>query len=126
MRIAVCSTGRNLNSPVDDRFGRCAYFVLVDENGNHIQTVANSAVSSPQGAGIAAAQLLIDHQVDTVLAGRVGPKAIKPLKSAGIKVFTGISGTVNESLENFRKGKLSPLEQANAAAHGGGRARGGR
>lgn len=120
MRIAICAAGQDLNSPVEQRFGRSPYFILVDENGRHIETLANSALDSPQGAGIASAQLLVNHRVDTVLVGRVGPKAIQPLQAAGIKIFSGISGTVQESLEMFKQGKLTELDRPNAATRGGG------
>lgn len=124
--IAISSTGPDLNSQVDQRFGRCPYFVLVNKDGEYLKTLNNSAMDSPQGAGISTAQLLVDNKVDTVLVGRIGPKAIQPLQSAGINIFSGISGTVKESVASFKNGNLSPLNQANSAAHGGGQMRGGR
>ena len=119
MQIAICSNNHDLNSQVDERFGRCAYFVVVDETGNLVKAVSNSSLNSPQGAGIAAAQLLINNQVDTVLTGRMGPKAMKPLQAAGIDIYTGISGTVEQTLDLFFKGSLTQLETANSPKHGG-------
>ncbi len=101
-----------MDSKVEDRFGRCSYFVLVDERGNHIDTLTNTSLDSPQGAGIAAAQLLINNKVDTILTGRVGPKALKPLQSAGINIFTGVSGTVDHSIALFQQGKLAEINKA--------------
>ena len=118
MRIAICSNNQDLNSPVDDRFGRCAYFVLVDKTGNLVKAVSNSSLNSPQGAGIAAAQLMINNQVDTVLTGRIGPKAMKPLQTAGINIYTGISGTVKQTFDLFSKGSLTQLNAANSPRHG--------
>lgn len=122
MRIAVSAGGRTPDSKVEDRFGRCFYFVLVDEEGNHLETLTNTSLDSPQGAGIAAAQLLINTKVDAILTGRVGPKALKPLQTAGIKIYTGVSGTVEQSVGLFQKGKLKEIEKAGDTVPGRRRA----
>ncbi|MCF8010366.1 MAG: NifB/NifX family molybdenum-iron cluster-binding protein [Clostridiales bacterium] len=126
MKIAICSTGSDLNSSTDPRFGRCPYFVLVDEKGNHLQTLENESQNSPHGAGISTAQFMINNGVSTVLAGKIGPKAIQPLLSAGIDIYTGISGSVNQALQSYNENKLSRTNNANASPHSGSGGGGGR
>lgn len=121
MKIAICAQGTGLESPVDERFGRAPYFVLVDEKGTVLESLENPAASSAQGAGISAAQALINRQVNAVLTGRVGPKAFRTLKAAKVKIYTGVAGTVKDTLEKYTRGQLSELETENSAPrHGGG------
>ena len=41
MKIAVTSTGRELDSPVDPRFGRAAYFLVVDSENFDFEVLDN-------------------------------------------------------------------------------------
>ena len=84
--IAVTSTGPEMDSPMDPRFGRCTYFAIIDPSGN-MKPVANGAQSLGNGAGIEAAKQVSDLKVGTVITGNVGPNAFRVLAAAGIKVF---------------------------------------
>jgi len=106
MRVAVSSSGRDLESPVDPRFGRCAYFVIVDTETMRFETISNSSIGMTHGAGIGAAQLVVSKGVKAVLTGNVGPNAFSALSAAGVQVVTGIAGTVKDVVEKFKLGEL--------------------
>jgi len=119
MRIAVSSTGPNAAAPVDERFGRCKYFLVFDEKENLLETISNDALSSAEGAGIKSVQTLIKHRVDVVLTGRVGPKAMIAIQAAGLAVYAGVSGTAAQSLKRYWEGELQSLLSPNTASHSG-------
>ncbi|MDI6850316.1 MAG: NifB/NifX family molybdenum-iron cluster-binding protein [bacterium] len=106
MKIAITSTGKNPDSLVDPRFGRCAYFAIVDSDTMEFKFVMNPALSRPGGAGINAAQFLIDEGVEVVVSGNVGPNAEQALRAGGVKIVTGVSGTLREVLEKIKKGEI--------------------
>jgi len=106
MRAAVSSSGTDPESPVDPRFGRCAYFVIVDTETMRFETISNSNIGTPHGAGIGAAQLIASKGVKAVLTGNVGPNAFSALSAAGVRVVTGAAGTVKDVVEKFKLGEL--------------------
>ncbi len=106
MKIAVTSLGPEVNSQVDPRFGRAACFVLVDMETLELQAVENAGAAAGGGAGVNAAKAVIDAGAEAVLTGNCGPNAERALKAAGVKLFTGVSGTVAEAIERFKEGKL--------------------
>ena len=119
MKIAVSAIGQDLDAQVDPRFGRCQYFLIIDLDSMEFESLANDSAAASGGAGIAAAQMIIGKGIEAVLTGNCGPNAFGVLDSAGIKVFTGVSGTVREAIENYRAGKLQASSQATASAHSG-------
>lgn len=102
MKIAVSSAGSTLEAGIDERFGRCACFLVVDSETMNFQAIDNSGRSAKHGAGIVSAQRLVDEQVEMVLTGRCGPKALRVLEAAGIQVKTGMNGTVRDALAQFK------------------------
>lgn len=118
-KIAITSAGPTLDSPVDGRFGRCEYFVICDDNGDGVIAVANSARSLGGGAGIQAAQQLVDLDVVAVLTGDVGPNAFRVLSAAGVKVYVGCTGHCADALQQYRAGKLSEAGGPTSPGHHG-------
>ncbi len=107
MKIVVSSIGGGLESEVDPRFGRAPMFVLVDTDTGETETVDNSAgASAAQGAGIQAAETVSRLGAECLITGHCGPKAFRTLQAAGIKVYTGASGTIAEAIEEFKTGAL--------------------
>jgi len=106
MKVCVTATANNLDAPVDPRFGRCAYFIIVDLETMRFEAVPNAAASSWGGAGIQAAQMIASRGVNVVITGNVGPNAFQALSAAGIKVVTGAYGTVREVIERYKRGEL--------------------
>jgi predicted Fe-Mo cluster-binding NifX family protein len=107
MRIAVTSEGTSMSSPVDPRLGRAACFVVVDTESGDYTAVDNSAnLNAIQGAGIQAGRLISELGVKVLLTGQVGPKAAATLRAAGVKVYTGATGTVSEAVAQYMAGTL--------------------
>jgi len=118
MKIAVTAQGTALESQVDPRFGRAKYFVVIDTDSDDFEAVDNAQnLNAAQGAGIQAARNVAELGVEAVLTGHCGPNAFRTLTAAGIKVFTGASGSVKEAVEKFKSGELSEASDADVTGH---------
>lgn len=108
MRICITAKNPTLGSEVDTRFGRAPWFIRIDTENDQWEALENQAVNYSGGAGIAAAQFLIDHQTEAVLSGDFGPNASEALRAANIKmhVFTPNIKTVQQAAEAFKKNCL--------------------
>jgi predicted Fe-Mo cluster-binding NifX family protein len=105
-KICVSATGSSIDSQVDPRFGRCAYFIIADADTMDYYYLPNPAYESPHGAGIQAAQVVASQRVKAVITGMVGPNAHHVLSAAGIDVITGTSGTVKDAIQRYKSGEL--------------------
>jgi len=119
MKVAVTAVGPSLDDEVDPRFGRCAYFVVVDPGTMESEAIENASVSLGHGAGIQSAQVMSEKGVEVVLTGNCGPNAFMTLSAAGIQVILGVGGSAREAVEQFKSGALSSAAGANVAGHFG-------
>ena len=118
MKIVVTAQGAEMESPVDPRFGRAKYFVLVDtETGQHQAHNNSQNLNAPQGAGIQAAQTVAQLGAEVALSGHVGPRAYATLTAANVAIHTGTGGTVKEAIEQFQAGRLEPAAKADVQGH---------
>ena len=118
MKIAITSRGESLDSEMDPRFGRCQYFIILDDGDvQNFKAIKNDAAMSGGGAGIQAAQNIAQHQPDAVLTGNCGPKAFKVLQAAGVEVAVGVKGKVKDAVQGFLEGKYQPVKEANVEGH---------
>jgi predicted Fe-Mo cluster-binding NifX family protein len=101
-RICITSSGKNMESEVDPRFGRAQYLLLIDPETMELEVIENPNIEAAHGAGIQAAQLITSQNVKTVLTGNCGPNAERVLKAAGIEVVTGITGNVKSALSKHK------------------------
>ena len=126
MKIGIPSNGNDLFQAFASVFGRCSYFVIVNSsNQKVIATYPNKAQNAAGGAGIQAAQSLVNQQVEVVIAPRMGPNAWNVLQAAGVKIYTGFNGTLQQNIEAFLAGKLIEMTMATGFGPGRGRGRGG-
>jgi predicted Fe-Mo cluster-binding NifX family protein len=119
MKIAVSSSGNDLGSQVDPRFGRCAYFVIVETDDMGFEAFENGSIALGGGAGIQAAQFVASKGAKAVITGNVGPNAVQTLSAAGVETFVGQSGTVREAIERYTKGDINSTSTPNVADHYG-------
>jgi len=127
MKIVVTAEGNDLSAPTNPRFGRCPTFIFVETDTMAFQAVPNPAVSASGGAGIQAAQLVVEQGAGAVLTGNLGPNAADVFGAAGVPVYFNNESTVRAAVEAFKAGKLPLARGANVPAHAGmgmGRGRG--
>jgi len=112
MKIAISSTGNDITSNVDIVFGRCPYFIIAEiENKKiiRIEAVKNTSIEKMSGAGISAAQAVVEKGAKAVITGNIGPRASDVLRQFKIEVYNG-SGIVKEVLQKFIDGKLEKIQ----------------
>ncbi len=118
MKLAITATGKDLDAQTDSRFGRAAYFIMVDADTMAFEAVSNSqSLDLPQGAGIQAGQTIVKNKVDVLITGNCGPKAFQLLQNAGVKIYIGASGTVRDAISQYKSGKLKLAESPNVEGH---------
>ena len=110
MKICITSEGKTLDSKVDPRFGRCQNFILVNPDTLEFEAIENSNINQAGGAGIQSGQLMASKGIKAVLTGNVGPNAFQTLNAGGIDIYTGVSGSVKETIEAYKSGKLKKTE----------------
>lgn len=117
MKVVVSALGTSLDDRVDERFGRAAYLLVVDDDRFDVEVVDNSAnLNALQGAGLGAAEVVSDHGATTVITGHLGPKAFRALQLAGATGYDGTGMTVRGAVEELKAGKLARLTQGEAHA----------
>jgi predicted Fe-Mo cluster-binding NifX family protein len=110
MKLIITTSSADIDGRVDSRFGRAAYFVIVDTDTLEWQALLNPAVNASGGAGIRAAQFVADQDCDAVVSGDFGPNAYNALKTAEVPMyFLGACSTPREVIKYFKKGQLDPL-----------------
>lgn len=125
MKVAVSSTGNHLDSLIDPRFGRCAYFVFVETDDMAYEAFENTSMALGGGAGIQSAQFVASKGAKVVITGNCGPNAVRTLSAAGIDLILGQMETVRQAVEDFKNGRLQKTTEPNVADHygmGGARA----
>ncbi len=118
MKLAITAKGPTLNSPVDLRFGRAPYIIIVDPETLEFEACDNiSNVNAFKGAGIQAATMIHNKGAEVLMTGYCGPKAFQIIETANIKVISDITGTVNQAIDLYKLGDFEYTESANAEAH---------
>lgn len=109
---------------MDPRFGRCPYYIIVDTDTMAFEVVSNTANSSAHGAGVQAARLVASKGVKAVLTGNVGPNAYGALSASSIQVVSGVTGSVMDAVERFKRGELKETGRPTVGGHFGTGGRG--
>ena len=119
MKIVVTAEGAGLDAPASRVFGRCQTYVFVETDSMEVENVENPAIDSPSGAGIEAAQFVVEQGAEAVVTGNVGPNAFSVLEASGVPVYLLQGGTVGEVVEAYKEGELAEAGGATGPAHAG-------
>ncbi len=88
MKVAITSTGNNMESKMDQRFGRCSFFVIYDIETKGIEIIPNPNKEALEGAGPAAVQLVASRGVKKVVSGDFGVKVKTLFDSLKIQLIS--------------------------------------
>ena len=119
MKIAISSSGKDLDAQLDPRFGRCRHFLIIETDNMSFEVFDNENATLGGGAGVQSAQFVAGKGIKAVITGNCGPNAMQVLSAAGVPVYTGQSGSVKDIVETYQNGKLTPTTEASVAAHAG-------
>ena len=121
MKIAISSTGKNLESKVDARFGRCPYFLIVeidDKKMINVKAIENTAAGQMGGAGITAAEIVANEKVSAVITANLGPRAFSVFEQFGIKIYQG-QGKIKDVIQKFIKEELTEITNSTGPMRAG-------
>ncbi|MTI70876.1 MAG: diguanylate cyclase [Firmicutes bacterium] len=108
MKICLTATDKNLDSKLHSRFGRCDYFLIYDSETKEYYTLENDP-NLAHGAGVNAAQRVVDENIDVLITGNLGPNAKEILLKAEIKCYKGEDKELKRNINLFKEDKLSNI-----------------
>ncbi|MDX9848550.1 MAG: NifB/NifX family molybdenum-iron cluster-binding protein [Tenuifilaceae bacterium] len=87
MKIAITSTGDSLDSKLDERFGRCSFFVVYDTESKSTEFIPNPNKEAENGAGPASVQVIASRNVSKIVSGEFGMKIKSLVDSLKIQMI---------------------------------------
>jgi predicted Fe-Mo cluster-binding NifX family protein len=120
VKIAIPVDDKSVKSSLCLSFGRTPYFLIHDTETKENIFLDNSAAASQGGAGIKAAQAIVDSNAKVLFTHRCGENAAEVIKAADIKIYKIAFDSIQANIDAFLAGKLSLLEEIHAGFHGHG------
>jgi predicted Fe-Mo cluster-binding NifX family protein len=107
MKIAISVTAAGEAATLEMRFGRCPYFAVYDSESKEFEWFENAGIKATSGAGTGAAQALINRDINVVISGQFGPKAVQVLEAAKIKMLLAPADLpLNEVISKWQANEL--------------------
>ena len=105
MKIAITSADNRLHSKFDTRFGRSAWFCMLDTETGETEFFENENKHVNGGAGAKAAEKMAERGIQKVISGDFGPKAKVLLERLKIEmiVLDEKDKKIDEIIEELKK-----------------------
>ncbi len=120
MKIAIPVNEKSTAGEVCISFGRAPYFLIYDTETKASDFINNGGASSQGGAGIKAAQTVVDSKVEALLTPRCGENAAQVITAAGIQMYKTKENSIQDNIAAFIAGKLNLLAETHPGFHGAG------
>jgi predicted Fe-Mo cluster-binding NifX family protein len=102
VKIAVSAEGPDLKANIAHRLGLAPYLLIIDFELDDFKVVG-SPNDSRRGGGMQVVALVIANKCRVLLTGYCSPMAESYLSNHGVKVITGLSGTVGKILQKYKE-----------------------
>ena len=112
-------TNEGLKARVYGHFGSAPFFTIVDVEGKSVEVVDNGNRAHAHGQCHPIASLQ-GREVDAVITGGMGSRAVQMFHDSGIKVFRAEAGTVEETVQKYAGGRLEEITLEDGCRHHGG------
>jgi predicted Fe-Mo cluster-binding NifX family protein len=113
MRVAISAREDDIDSLVEQRFGRARWFIVADTDAEDWEAHDNGEkVSAGHGAGVQAASDVVRLGVSAVITGDIGPNAFRVLSAAHVGAYAVGTVSVREALAALRAGELREVSRA--------------
>lgn len=119
MKVIVSSKGKQIDSDISPVFGRAPWFIMVDSEDMSHESFENPAAGQSGGAGIQAAQFVLEKNPEAVLSSNIGPNAFEVLKAGSLACYTAKGVTVRNAVDAFLSDELISLGSATVNEHAG-------
>lgn len=120
MIIGLPVDKNTMDANISTQFGRTEFFLIYNTDNEESLFINNEAMNALGGAGIKAAQLIVDKKVDAIISPRLGQNAFDVINGAGIKIYTSESNSIKENIAKLNDGNLSPLNDIHEGFHSNG------
>lgn len=120
MKIALPVNDKDIKSEICPSFGRTPIYLIYDTENKTSVFTENPAANSAGGAGIRAAQMLVDLSVKAIIAPRCGENAAKVLADADIVSYRNIAGTAEDNIKAYENNRLELLTDIHPGFHNHG------
>lgn len=117
MIIALPVQSQEIPLKLNSTLGRSPWFYLYNTSTKTGEFITNTAAQLSGGAGIKAAQLLLDHNIDVLITPRSGTNALDVFKEANVKVYESASTDVLENIVLFDENKLNSILEGQPGFH---------
>ncbi|NCB31928.1 MAG: dinitrogenase iron-molybdenum cofactor biosynthesis protein [Clostridia bacterium] len=117
MIIAIPVNENNAEPSICVSFGRAPWFLFHNTETGETQALENPAASAEGGAGVKAAQFVVDHNASVLITVRGGENAAEVLLAAEIQIYKAQGSVAKQNLAAFAEGKLEKLESFHAGFH---------
>jgi predicted Fe-Mo cluster-binding NifX family protein len=87
MKTIISSTGNNLDSGFDLRFGRAGWFCILDDESGKTSFYENEYKDASHGAGTRVVEKVVELEATRVISGDFGPKAKELLEKFNIQMI---------------------------------------
>lgn len=118
MIIALPVNEKNLNEDICVSFARAPYFAFYDSDTKKTKFIVNEAADAPGGAGIKAAQTLLDNNIDVLLTIRLGENSAEILVASKLILKKANNASAEENIIAYSKNLLPALTKFHAGFHG--------
>jgi predicted Fe-Mo cluster-binding NifX family protein len=114
MRLCIpTATEDGKTAQVHAHFGGAPFFTIYDTDKGDVEVINNDNQHHSHGMCQPLAALS-GKNLDAVVCGGMGARAIMKLNEAGIKAYRAIPGSVEEIAQQFAKGGLEEITAQNA------------
>ncbi len=95
---------------------RAPFFLFWEDGQESISP--NPAAQAQSGAGVQAAQFLVDSAITDLITPRCGQNAADVFSAAGIKIYKSDGPLAAENISSWRENKLEALTRFHGGFHG--------